>query len=256
MKLPFKKKDKREGTNDWMVTFSDLMTLLLVFFVLLYSFSIIDKMKFQRFVASFQGVGILDQGPEPMDKDKTQDFNIPTEEKCQVDSSAREDNLYKTYTAVKEYIQEHNLSMEVDVRFSERGIVLEIKDDILFSSGEADLKPQAMEILKKLSGLLGSIPNTISVEGHTDNRPIHNVQFDSNWELSSARALAVVRHLSERLELDPKRFCAVGYGEYRPIVPNTTAENLAKNRRVTIVINAEDPYFSGEGAEFNDDNGS
>ncbi|MGI6452780.1 MAG: OmpA family protein [Syntrophomonadaceae bacterium] len=233
----FKKKKKKEDPG-WMMTFSDMMTLLLVFFVLLYSFSVVDIVKFQRFLASFQGVGILERGPEAMEQDKEKDFEIPLEAEADLSNS---EALYETYLIVEEYIRENNMEMEVSVRLDERGVVLEIKDEILFASGQADLKPDALVVLQSLSGLLRYIPNTISVEGHTDNRPIHNARFPSNWELSTARALAVVRYLSENLGLSPDRFCAVGYGEYRPVAKNDSAENMARNRRVNIVINAENP---------------
>lgn len=241
-----RKKDKKDEPS-WLLTFSDLMTLLLVFFVLLYSLSVIDKVKFQRFMASFQGVGILERGDKPLEEDKQHDFDIGAEdipiEAQDIDKQALM-LLQETLEKVQDYIEENDLDINVEIRYKDRGIVLEIKDEILFESGKAELKPEAYIILKKLSGLLQTMPNTILVEGHTDNRPIHSSIFPSNWELSTARSLAVVRHMSERLDLAPERFAAVGFGEYRPVVPNDSAQNMARNRRVMIVINAEDVYIT------------
>ncbi len=245
---PFKSKKQEEGSPQWMTTFSDLMTLLLVFFVLLYSFSVIDVEKFQRFMASFQGSGILDSGAEPLKKNKDKDFDVPADVQQKMSDLSKLNPLAEIYIAVQEYISDNNLDKEISVKFSERGVALEIKNKILFNSAKAELKPEALKILRELAGLFENIPYTISVEGHTDNRPINSAKFPSNWELSSARALSVVRFLAERIGLDPHKFCAVGYGEYHPVAPNDTAINMAKNRRVVIVINSRNPYFE-EGVE-------
>ena len=111
-----------------------------------------------------------------------------------------------------------------------------MKDAILFESGRAELKPEGIEVLKKLEGLISDFDNELVIEGHTDNVPMTSGRFPSNWELSTARAVTVVRYLSESLDIDPGRLSAVGYGEYRPIKPNDTAENRAANRRVNILI--------------------
>jgi chemotaxis protein MotB len=245
--LPRKKKQE-EGSPQWMTTFSDLMTLLLVFFVLLYSFSVIDVEKFQRFMASFQGAGILDRGTEPLKKDKEKDFDVPSDVQQKINEISKLNPLAEIYFAVQEYISDNNLETDISVKFNENGVALEIKDKILFESAKAELKLEALKILRELAGLFNNIPYTISVEGHTDNRPIHSAKFSSNWELSAARALSVVRFLTDRIGLDPHKFCAVGYGEYHPVAPNDSPSNMAKNRRVVIVINSRNPYFE-EGVE-------
>lgn len=240
--VQFNRKKRDQDSPHWMTTFSDLMTLLLVFFVLLYSFSIIDVEKFQRFMASFQGTGVLDFGEKPLDKDKDHDYDKLEEDNQELlDNLRKQDPLVEVYLAVQEYIESNDLSTEITVRYSERGVALEIKDKILFASGKAYLKPEARKLLQELSGLLTELTYPISIEGHTDNRPIHNAEFPSNWELSAARAVAVVRHLAETLGMDPKRLSAVGYGEFHPIVPNDSPENMAQNRRVVIVINSMNP---------------
>ncbi|MBS3970085.1 MAG: OmpA family protein [Clostridia bacterium] len=260
-RVPRKKKDE-EGAPAWMVTYADMVTLILVFFVLLYSFSIIDIIKFQQFVASFQGAGILHMGPQPLEsppepetqdnilQDKTvQDIQEKSEQDGSLDMGEiqeviEENPLVEVYITVTNYIKEHDLQEVVEVRFEKRGIALEIKDRILFDSARAELKPNAKEVLKKLAPLLRELPYMTSVEGHTDDRPINTPQFPSNWELSVARALSVVRYFIDDLNLEPERFAIVGLGEYHPIVPNDSPENWQLNRRVIIVINAEDPFKS------------
>jgi chemotaxis protein MotB len=260
-RVPRKKKDE-EGAPAWMVTYSDLVTLVLVFFVLLYSFSIIDIIKFQQFVASFQGAGILHMGSQPLEsppepetqdnilQDKTvQDIQEKSEQDESLDMGEiqeviEENPLVEVYITVTNYIKEHDLQEVVEVRFEKRGIALEIKDRILFDSARAELKPNAKEVLKKLAPLLRELPYMTSVEGHTDDRPINTPQFPSNWELSVARALSVVRYFIDDLNLEPERFAIVGLGEYHPIVANDSPENWQLNRRVIIVINAEDPFKS------------
>lgn len=228
---------KEEGAPIWMITYSDLMTLLLVFFVLLFSFSTMNIAKFKQFIASYQGVGILDSGAasiidsEPLAQDYSQDTGFA---EAIVQERARE--LMAAYQTVKNYLIENNLETLVEVRYENQGIALDIKESILFDSGKADLKPNAREVLDRLAGLLGQINNEVIVEGHTDNRPIHTVQFPTNWELSTARAVTVVRYFSEQKQLRPERFVAVGYGEYRPLLPNDSPENMAANRRVVLLI--------------------
>jgi chemotaxis protein MotB len=257
-----KKKEKSQGgAPEWMITYSDMVTLVLVFFILLYSMSIIDVVKFQQFLASFQGTGILNWQAEPFETPPEPQHNNVLDEKTIQDmlneddqtklehdedySDIMEENpLVEVYNAVNSYIEEHNLGDVVEVRFEVRGIALEIKDQILFDSAKADLKPGAKEVLEKLAPLLKDLPYMTSVEGHTDNRPINTPQFPSNWELSAARALSVVRFFIDELNLEPQRFAVVGLGEYHPVVPNDGPDNWQLNRRVIIVINAENPFKS------------
>jgi len=220
-----------------MTTYSDLMTLLLVFFVLLFSFSTMNLYKFRQFIASYQGLGILDSGTtsiiesEPAPEDLGQNTGFP---EAVVLARARE--MIATLQTVKNFLVENGLETMVEVRYEDRGIALDIKESILFDSGKADLKPRAIEVLDKLSGLLSQLPNEVLVEGYTDNRPIHNAQFPTNWELSAVRAVRVVRYFIEHQRLSPERFVAVGYGEYRPLYPNDTPEHMAENRRVVLLI--------------------
>lgn len=216
-----------------MLTYSDMVTLLLTFFILLYSYSVIDVQRFQEVLSSIQVAllgreGVLESTPLPADSQD--DVAPPTEVTAQIDP------IIITYEAVKRYIKEENMEDYVSPRLEERGVVLEIKDHILFDSGKADIKPEAAEVLKKISGILKSVPNQIIVEGHTDNVPINTARYPSNWELSVDRAVRVVRYFIEKHHMPPERFLATGYGEYHPVASNETPEGRARNRRVNIVI--------------------
>ena len=123
----------------------------------------------------------------------------------------------------------------VEVSFSENRVRVNMKDKMLFGSGSAQLSSAAVKALRDISRVLGTVPNSVMVEGNTDNRPIHTEEFPSNWELSAARAASVV-HLLTRFDIDPSRLSAIGYGEHRPVADNDSDEGRAKNRRVTLVI--------------------
>lgn len=223
-----------------MTTYSDMVTLLLVFFVLLFSFSVINVVKFQRFLASFQGVGILERGTDILQETEPTPNPYAEAEPNFIDPAAlaQAREMMETYQSLQNFLAQNGLEDMVEVRYEEGGVALDIKERILFDSGKADLKPEAMVVLDKLATFLDKLPNSIRVEGHTDNRPINTPEFPSNWELSAARAIRVIRYFIEKHGLEPARFTAVGHGEYRPLVPNDSPENMAQNRRVVILLGA------------------
>jgi chemotaxis protein MotB len=128
----------------------------------------------------------------------------------------------------------------VRLRHDERGVVIQLTDKTLFDSGSAVIREDAKPILSRVATLLKSIPNQIRIEGHTDNRPIRTARYPSNWELSVARATNVLRYLEEVHGISPGRLSASGYGEWRPLRPNTTEGNRALNRRVDIIVLREE----------------
>ena len=230
-----KRKSKTEGeinTQGWMTTYSDMVTLLLCFFILLFSYSVVDVQKFQQVLSSIQltflgSQGLLDAAPA---------LEAPPDEGQSTEEIGRMEQIIMTYQAIQEYLRQEGLDDAIKARIEERGIVLEIQDRILFDSGKAEIKEEAKEILAKVSGILRSVNNMIIVEGHTDNVPINTVKYPSNWELSVDRAVQVVKYLSSHHHIAPQRFIATGYGEYHPVADNSTVEGRARNRRVNIVI--------------------
>lgn len=235
-------KKEEPGSPLWMTTFSDMMTLILVFFVLLFSLSVVDTMKFQAFIASFQGVGVLDWGDKPLEEVQPETVApTPGPYSGQEPTPPAPDyTLMEVYQMVEQTLADAGLEDRVSLRYEEAGVALDIQDRVLFDTAKADLKPEAQAVLDPLAELFKRLPLQIHVEGHTDNRPISNLQFPSNWELSGARASRVIRYFVDTHQLDPHKFVAVGYGEYRPVAPNDTEENMQLNRRVVMVIRANE----------------
>ncbi|MCP3741125.1 flagellar motor protein MotS [Rossellomorea sp. BNER] len=213
-----------KGAPKWMVTFSDLITLVLVFFILLFSMSQIDVNKFKAIAGSLNNDEILEYNSSivPSDTPKEKD--------------EQEESLDTLLSEIKSYLHESGLGDVIVATRTERGVVLVLEEQVLFQSGDATIRKDAYPFLNKIGQLITNIPHFVKVEGHTDNNPIQTYQYPSNWELSTARASSVIRYLISHHDLDPARFAAVGYGETRPIVPNDTASNLQKNRRVEVII--------------------
>jgi chemotaxis protein MotB len=137
---------------------------------------------------------------------------------------------------LNEIIEANGLTEVIKIREEDKGIVLQLDETILFDSGRSDLKDYSKEVLETITTIINNTDNDVLVEGNTDNIPMKNEKFGSNWELSTARAVSVVRYFVEIKNIDPTRFAVKGYGEYNPIVDNSTPENKAINRRVDILI--------------------
>lgn len=224
----------KKGAPAWMVTYSDLVTLILVFFVLLFSMSQIDLIKFNAIAESFRAHSLLDSYPSIKDNQNPNEGEISNNESEEV-------TLDHLLTEITAYLEEFGLEDVIAATRTERGVVLVLQEQVLFDSGEASLIDESYPFLDKVGMLLAEMSNLVKVEGHTDNRPITTYQYPSNWELSTARSSSVIRYFIENHQLDSRRFVAVGYGETRPIAPNDTADNLKQNRRVEIII--ADPIY-------------
>ena len=234
------KKSKGGGLrgDEWMATYADTVTLLLTFFVLLYSMSSVDSEKTKSIASAFtsmmngeSGNSILEynlyNGEVPLIGGETEDPFEGGEELSEQE---------KLYNNIKKFVTQNDLEDVVEIVDDERGVAMQIKDNILFETSSSELREDSKEILRKLSIIISKVDNPVLVEGHTDNRPINTSKFPSNWELSADRAVNVVRYFVEVIGQDPKRFSAIGYGEFQPVAPNDTYENMAKNRRVDILI--------------------
>ncbi len=235
-----KGKSKVEGLrgDEWLGTYADTITLLLTFFILLYSFSSINEQKLAEIANSLQmvltgksGDTILEYDLENGDSPIVggEDADTPVPEKM-------DSEMLDMYNKVNEFIDANKLENTVEVKEDDRGIILQLKESILYQSGKADLREDSKDILDMISDLLTTFPNKVIVEGHTDNIPMHNEEFDTNWELSAIRAVNVVRYFTEVKKIDAERLSAAGYGEYKPIADNGLDEGRSKNRRVNILI--------------------
>jgi len=220
--------------SSWLTTYSDMVTLVLCFFVLLYTFSTLDVLKFQQALVSLQGaLGILPGGRTVAEEPLQQAASGAPPRMIFVPDLAQ---MEAVQAEIEQVLDELGMAGSVVTRIEERGLVVRFTDSALFDSGRADIRPDSRLILDRISEVIGQIPNQVRIEGHTDSRPINTLRFPTNWELSTARATAVIRHFVEGHGLDPERLSAAGYGEYRPIADNTTPEGRQQNRRVDIVI--------------------
>ncbi|UCG78116.1 MAG: OmpA family protein [Nitrospirota bacterium] len=195
----------RDDSSLWMLPYSTLMLILLIFFAILFVDSYKQSIDYEMAIAE------LDDTNEGLKKEIILAKNM------------------------QKYINDNNMNDIAEIKVSARFIKLDLKSPALFESGLADLKPGILPLFRELADNLKNVDNTVVVEGHTDNIPIHNRFFDSNWELSSARAFSVLYFLINK-EIDPERLIAHGFGEFRPIFSNDTADNRARNRRIEITI--------------------
>ena len=237
-----KKKHKaheEHPSEAWLLPYSDLLTLLLALFIVLFAVSQTDQKKVTEMAQAFSSA-FNTGGPSMFDKagpNMTQNTEIPDDK--EINKAYMEEN--QQLTAVKEaldkYIKENGLDAELNTVLTEDGLMISIKERALFPSGSAELVADSQKIGPVIAGLLGSIKQNVIISGHTDNIPISNAQFPSNWDLSSQRASNFTKFILEQGEhLNPARFSAVGYSEYRPTASNDTEEGRAKNRRVEVLI--------------------
>lgn len=203
-------------TEDWLLTYSDMVTLILCFFILLGAISTIDPAKLQQ-VAQSMIKAMRGKVEQPIV------------------------SLQEVADKVSEIVQKQHLEEDVDVEVTPRGVVINAKGAIFFASGRAEILESAKPLLYTLTEEIKRVPYNIAVEGHTDNVPISTPEFSSNWELSAARATQVVRFFIKQ-GVPKERLQAIAYADTKPRVPNTTPEgfpipeNQAKNRRVAIVF--------------------
>ncbi|WP_027632593.1 OmpA/MotB family protein [Clostridium hydrogeniformans] len=227
-----KRKVEKEGNHErWLLTYSDLITLLMIFFIILYSMSNVNVNKYKELSNSFKGVlgggeGIVGGDNKNIIDGYEGDTKVLSEEGKLSDIK---DNLEK-------YASESQIKDSITTTIEERGLVISFKDTMFFDVGRAEIKEVAKERLIKISGILNKIDNYIRVEGHTDDTPIKNDSFKSNWQLSAIRATNVTEFLIEGGKVSPERISSVGYGEYRPIDKNNSESERGKNRRVDIVL--------------------
>lgn len=263
-----KQEEAPQGAPAWMATFSDLMNLLLCFFVLLFSMSSIDEVKQEKVAASFnqmfsvfeggaQAIGdgmLISNGVSQLNEldefinstGKMDEGEMISEDVAQSDSvSEAQEKLEEAQMEeseamaekIQEALDERNLEDEVDVTFTAQFVQLTLKGALLFDSGSTLLKDEAKPVLDQVGLILERYASgTIEIEGHTDNVPMSGAKYSNNNELSSGRALSVFDYVLSVTNLDPANIKHAGRGEYLPVADNSTPEGRAKNRRVEIKI--------------------
>ncbi len=224
----------KEGAPEYMLTYGDMMTLLLCFFVLLLSMANMDVKKFDVAASSFQKAlnGVLESMPTVAIQPEVMTPRLGGMEQ----NKRMAAEVARTMREVMEQQEKKELEDAIKVEVTDEGIAIKVSDPVGFEPGRAELKPEFTQVLGQMLEATRKLENKqIRVEGHTDDIPIQSFRYPTNWELSSARAAQVVKFLHNSGE-DPTRLSAVGYGEYRPVVPNTSAENRRKNRRIEVYV--------------------
>ncbi len=218
--------EEAESSDRYIITYADLITLLLGLFILLYAFSNVDLQKYRKVVqAAGQYFGTYDSSTVVSASAAGGAMMI-----------AKSDPFKRTKELIKQSLDDNQLNKSVQLIQTDRGFTIRILDDILFISGKAELTEYSKIILKKLAPALRTLPNDIRIEGHTDNIPMLGGGFASNWHLSVARATNTAFYLMDKEALQPGRVSVVGYAEYHPIAKNDSPEGRSNNRRVDIVI--------------------
>ena len=216
--------NSKDYINRWVVSYADFTTVLLALFVFLFALSNNDNIKIKDLKDSikreFKQEKFLSKNTLPKNENE---INV-------INEAEKNDSLFE--------LVKNNLGKDskIEVIENEKGITLRLKDTLLFDSASAEIKNSSLNTVSDIANFLTTIDNPVIIEGHTDSIPIKNSVYATNWELSSARAINLIKYLTENYKLSPKRLSAVGYGEYAPIYDNTTNKGREKNRRVDIII--------------------
>jgi chemotaxis protein MotB len=243
---------EEHADESWLLPYSDLMTLLVALFLVMYAMSATDAKKFEEMSQAFSsalngGTGVLteksstptesklDQGKgEKMDSTIAESTN---EEEISRLRQQEQQDLEKLKKQFDQYIKQNGLTDLLNTKLNQSQLMITISDNALFPSGLANVKDDSRALAKSISAMLQQFPDyDVLVQGHTDNIPISNSSYSSNWDLSVDRALHFMKILLLNPNLNPRKFSPIGYGEYHPIADNSTAEGRAKNRRVEVSI--------------------
>ena len=211
----------------WLLTYADMITLMLALFVILFAMSTISRVKVQQFAKQVSG-GF----------DNTWSINQPPNGGANGSQSFESSSsIPSIQKELEKFVRQNHLEQQVQVHMDRRGLVITLlSDKSYYDSGSAEMRPETLKILDGVTKFLKRNDNLISIEGFTDNVPIHTASYPTNWELSTARAVNVTRYLVERDGIDPGRVSAAGYGEFKPRNKNLTEEDRQQNRRVDIVL--------------------
>lgn len=223
--------EAKAGAPEWMVTFADLMSLLLTFFVLLLSFSTTEVVKFKEMMGSIRNALGMRSEVAPLDNPAGEKL-LPSFKSGDAQGGPTQEELE---AQLKEMLEQTGAAQSGEAQLTKHGVVLQISGDLMFESGRAEISPQAMAVLDGLAEYVKDLDRGIDVIGHTDDVPIATAVFPSNWELSAARAGQAVRYLVEK-GVDPHRLRAIGQADTEPLKENDSPENRATNRRVEFIF--------------------
>lgn len=257
-----RRREESPSHERWLISYADFITLLFAFFVVLFASAQVDHRKVGQIAmaiqAAFQQMGVFETSNTRMPLEKSEP--MPFEKVQVIENAMRQtdvsqmvppmqgpisnapdrESLESVRKELEKTLSQQIANQSIGVHETSEGLVVSLREIGFFDSGSATLRPGAEASLKEIVDVLRNVPESIRVEGHTDNVPIHNAAFASNWELSTARATEIVKLFVTRYHLDPERLQAAGYAQYHPAASNATAEGRSLNRRVDIVIVARD----------------
>ena len=243
------KKHEEHVDESWLVPYADILTLLLALFIVLFASSTVDEEKLNQMSAVFNSVftsgsGVMDNPAVIKDPDGSQTELQSGASKYMQDQEA----LKQAQNRVDEFIAVNELEKQFETKMTDEGLLITIRDSVLFDTGKADVKQEYISIAAELSNILMfDPPRNIVITGHSDNVPIKTNEFDSNWELSVMRAVNFMKVvIGSNQQLDSKYFSVKGYGEFNPIASNDTEEGRSKNRRVEVLVQ---PRVNEEGQD-------
>ncbi len=225
-----------------LVPYADILTLLLALFIVLFASSSVDAVRFQQLSNVFNqvftsGTGFMDFPSDSPSNEPTSPEQRTGAEDLEKLGKNEQEELTEVQERVNAYIQKNDLTDKLGTNLTDEGMLISIRENVLFESGVAEVRSENRKIAKEISDLLVmDLPRNIIVSGHTDNIPIKNYQYESNWDLSVMRSVNFMKLLLENKELDPEMFSAKGHGEFKPVASNETKKGRAKNRRVEILI--------------------
>lgn len=224
-------------TEGWQIIYTGFILIMLCFFIMLCAFSKMEASKVTQFVRSFShAVSILPGGFSLTEGDV---MLVPSVEMVEPDSP-----LARLFWDVQEMITSLGLEDAVKLELVERGLIMRLRDTVLFDPGSADILRAARPLLDKIALIISEVRYQVYIEGHADDTPINTPRFPSNWELSAARATTVLRFFLEEKKIPATRLAAAGFGEFNPLEPNDTPEQRAINRRVEIVLVRPEPVLN------------
>lgn len=235
-----KRAEETAPTSNFIVLLASLSIIMLSFFILLNSLAILDNTRKRLALGSLAGTfGILpggvraDKGAEESKTRKPLNGDYHTQSPPIVEG---EESFRNTLADLEHYLIGGGLLSQVEITHHEKSVEVAWASDLLFAPKSAEVQPDAFPLLEKLADLIANHGHDVVIEGHTDNVPVASRRFSSNWELSAARAASIMRYLVTECAVPVERLLAVGYGPYRPVVPNRTPEQQARNRRVSVVL--------------------
>ena len=217
----------------WQIVYTGFILILLCFFIMLTSFASLENSRITQFVQSFANAVSVFDGGKSLEPGTT----VVNSDAMVVD---KEDPIALLFEKVKQLGKQNGLE-QVSIQHDDRGIIMTLADKMLFESADTELTESSHILLDKIGMMINSTDAHVDIQGHTDDRPIRTDAFPSNWELSTARAVNVLRYLITYAGVSPHRLSAVGLSKYHPLVPNTSAQNRAQNRRVEFIFRPESP---------------